>query len=183
MVGLKTLVVALVILIIAAIIISPGGIEKAGGFFKDVENWLGLNIGGIMSKPTAGGKAVSLSIEPPVPFTLKPNAALNATSGSIHINGFSGEITIGSDNVSLSETGTGLNLALPANGTMLSGLRLDTLSLNGVAFYISPNITTTGGNITLTGFYGSGTIDSGRLSLDGNVSSLKATIGGVSVEV
>jgi len=183
MVGLKSLVIVLVILIIAAIVISPSGIDKAGGFLKDVENWLGLNIGGIMSKPVTGGKAVSLSVEPPAPFVIKPNAALNMTSGSIHINGFSGEVAVSRDSVSLSETGTGLNLTLPANGTILSGLRLDAVSFNGVAFYISPNITATDGNISLTGFYGTGSIDSGRLSLDGNATSLKATVGTVSVEI
>ncbi len=183
MVGLKSLVAVLAVLIVAAILISPGGIEKAGGFVKDVENWLGLNIGGIMSKPTFGTSAVSLTLEPPTPFSIKPSAALNLTSGSVHISSFSGLILVGADSVSLSEAGSGLNLTLPASGTVLSGLRLDELSFSSIAFYISPNITTTGGNISITGFYGSGAIDSGRLSLEGNVTKLKATIGTVNIEI
>ncbi len=183
MVGLKSLVVVLIILIVAAIMISPGGLEKASGFAKDVENWLGLNIGGIMSKPAAGAKEVSVVLEPPVPFSIKPSAALNLTSCSVHINWFNGDITIGADSVSLSETSTGLNLTLPTNGTALSGLRLDEMSFSNIAFYISPNITATDGNISMSGFYGSGSIDSGRLSLEGNATSLRASIGAVNVEI
>ncbi len=183
MAGLKTLVVALVILIVAAILISPGGIERAGKFIGSVESWLGENLGGITAAPAAANKALTASIEPVLPFALKTDAPLNITSGSVHVNGFSGEMVISKENVSLFEANTGLKLILPANGTTLSGFRINTLSLDGIGFYISPNITTSSGNISITGFYGSGSIDYGKLSLEGNVTRLKASIGGVLLEI
>ena len=182
MVGLKSLVAVLVVLVIAAVALSPGGPERMGGFMKDVENWFGLNIGGIVSKPLGETKAVSLSLSPATPFSIAPNGAVNITAGSVHINGFSGYIIVGNDSVALSETGTGLNLTLPANGTAIAGLRLDELSFSNTAFYISPNITATDGNITITGFRGLGSIDAGTLSLEGNA-SVRAVTGGVNVMV
>lgn len=183
MAGLKTLVVVLVILIAAAILISPGGLDKASDVIGRIESWLGENLGGITAKPTVATKAVVLSIEPSLPFSIKTDAPLNITAGSVHVNGFSGEINISNDGVFLSESNTGLRLTLPANGTMLDGLKINSWSLSNTGFYISPNITTTSGNISISGFYGSGAIDSGRLSLEGNATKVKATIGTVNVEI
>jgi len=187
MAGLKALVAVLVVLVIAAIIVSPNGIDKAGNFTDTLKGFLDSALGKLTSSggpisTITGTKSVSLSVGPSE-LSLVPDAPLNITSGSTHINGFSGTINISGSGVALSEKATGLELSLPANGTELSGLKINALSLSGVPFYISPNITTTGGNITIAGFYGSGSISSGRLSLDGNVSRVRASIGDVSVEV
>jgi hypothetical protein len=180
--ALKILVAALAVLIVLAILVSPDGVDKAKGFFNDVKVWVGVNAGGITSTP-AGTKTVSISLDPQAPFVISPDVPVNITSGSVHINGFSGGLNASSDGVVLSEPATGLVMSLPANGTVIEGLKLSSLAFGKIGFYISPNITATEGNITITGFYGTGSIDDGKLSLEGNVTKVKATIGAVAVEV
>jgi hypothetical protein len=178
---LKLLAGALVVLVAAAILLSPGSTERVWDLFGQAKAWFD----GVLGSGSGAGhasKPLSIEMQPNLPFLLKPEAPVNLTSQGLDIRGFSGEIIVYPENITLSEAGSGLSLGL-TSGASIEGLRLGSLSSSDSGFFIGPNITATSGNLTITGFYGRCNITGGSISLEGNVTGLKANIGGVALEI
>lgn len=169
-------------LVVASSLFMGSANAGVGDFFSDImsqiNEWMsGSPFGGMFSTTSPATKQISILISPSV-LEFSPGPETIIFSGDHNITGFSGTVSadFSSGTAVLASSKSDLKISMPAE-ISFQNLALGALTVEGARFTIPPNMTIDNGTVTLKNFLGTGSITSEGLELQGNVSTLKATMG------
>ncbi len=175
----KVIVALLVALAIAYAVFGGTGdlrqsLESAFGKAKSLAGGVDIPIPGL------GGSAVPARVLFHSPVALSPDAPVDIQLGDVKLYQFTGTITpdLANRTIAIQPAGSSLGVRAPLTNVTISGFSMRSLSVSSADFIILPNTTASNASIELRGFRGTVTIDITGTLLDGNVTSLRTTIGG-----
>lgn len=128
--------------------------------------------------PGLAGSAVPVKLLLESEVAIQPDSAVDVRVGAVNITGFRGALAVDRGAKLLRISQGELAIAAPLAETRFENVVIGTLSVQGAAFTILPNVTTENGSLELRGFRGSLVLSSQGALLDGNVTSLRTAIGG-----
>lgn len=173
------------LLVISSVLVGNFGVQD---FFSDVVDGIGdllggSPFGGFFGTPSSKNKEVEITLFPQS-FTLQSDSILNI-SNSVGIEGFDGVLHLYFTNQSLvmKEKNSPLTLNLRLEHLEIENIKLGKTTVENMAFEVKPNITTNNGTMEMTNFLGRAVVEENKLTLHGNVSLLKITIGDLQFEL
>ena len=155
-----------------------GLIEKISGWFK------GSPFGGFFSQPEARQSEVQFILYPQE-LRIKPDSSIDLVSNRTAIRGFSGQMTASFLNgtMLLEEKGSSMKIELPLDSIVIESIKVGSLSLQETGFEIVPNMTAQNGTLDISSFLGRMEFKAGSVEMSGNVSKIRAQIGGMNWEL
>ena len=173
----KVIVALLIALLVASTALgSTGGVRE---FLEKGWNKLrSLLSGSPIPIPSLGGSAVPIKLVLESPVALTPDRAVDVSIGDVQLRQFKGSLTVDRANKTLRLQQNGLELVAPLRSAAFADFSIASFSASGVAFTILPNVTTSNGSIEFKNFHGSVSVSEMGALVEGNVTSLRTSIGG-----
>ncbi len=150
-----------------------------------ITDWLKTSpLTSLISSTAGKTKAVHVIIYPDT-FSMTPEKPVNILVNNITFEGFGGTINTSFpyEETVLYDSKTSLKVTLPLTQIDITGLSIKQLSASNMKVNIKPNMTAEDSSVELNSFTGSCSITPEYVEFIGNVTSLKAEIGGLEWEL
>lgn len=164
---------------------AEGGIGSIlSGIIEQVTSWLRTSPLSSLVSPKTPTKAVHVLLYPET-FTLSPDSPVNIETNNITFENFGGDIntSYSGKTIVLGEANSNLKITIPLSHVKIADVKVKLLEARNMKIEIRPNMTAENSAVELHTFSGTCDITPEYMEFLGEVSLLKAEIGGLEWEL